>query len=532
MAQEGKYPKDYFRSPLNMEISLSGTFGEIRPNHYHSGADIRVGGVVGAPVYATADGYVSRISISPWGGGKVLYIDHDNGFRTVYMHLNDFVGEIGACVRNYQYKHERFSFNAYFPKDSIRVEKGQVVAHAGNTGSSAGPHLHYEVRYAYNDQVINPFYFGLPYKDNVKPIIRGVMIYPEKGKGIKVTGDTVRVGGKFYAGIYATDLSGPGSGKNGVEKIELWVNNVLWFVYQTETFKFEETRSMNSCIDYPHYKATREYYIVSRRLPGMRNDNHRALKNDGYIDLKRGEVKHLKFRVSDYKGNCVVKTFCVKGIGMSADEENIDVRVHGKVLRYDQMNEVAYDECKVKMMPYTIYDNDELVYNVAKDSRFLSMKHTVRLKNHDIPPHYKYELRLKVPSMGEDDLMVVVNVKGNRYSACPTRRQGEWLVAEVKTFGDFAVMQDIVAPLIRPLNFSSGNTLKSQVLRVKITDNLSGLKHYACYVNGKWALGEYDGKSATMTVKSTCLKQGKNSVLIEAEDAVGNRSEKNYFVYR
>ena len=204
MAQD-KYPKDYFRSPLNMEILLSGTFGEIRPNHYHSGADIRVGGKIGAPVYATADGYVSRISISPWGGGKVLYIDHDNGFRTVYMHLNDFVGEIGTCVRNYQYKHECYSFTAYFPKDSIKVRKGQVVAHAGNTGSSGGPHLHYEVRYAKNDQTINPFYLGLPYTDNVKPIIRGIKVYPESGKGINVGHDTVRMKGRFYTGIYATD---------------------------------------------------------------------------------------------------------------------------------------------------------------------------------------------------------------------------------------------------------------------------------------------------------------------------------------
>ena len=147
----------YFRHPLDLTPSFSGTFAEFRANHFHSGIDLRIGGVVGAPVRAAAEGYVSRINISPWGGGKVLYITHPNGYKTVYMHLNDFTGDIARWVRNYQYEHHCYAFDQTIPEGLLSVTKGQLVAHAGNTGSSGGPHLHFAIRVASSDETINPF---------------------------------------------------------------------------------------------------------------------------------------------------------------------------------------------------------------------------------------------------------------------------------------------------------------------------------------------------------------------------------------
>lgn len=164
-------------------MEFSASFAELRPNHFHSGMDMRIGKSEGEPVYAPADGYVSRVSISPWGGGQVLYITHPNGYRTVYMHLHDFAGDIGKWTRDYQYSHRVYAFDAS-PRDTIRVKKGQLIAHAGNSGSSGGPHLHYDIRYAHNDQPVNPLYFGLPYEDNIKPTIRDIKVYPAEEGGV------------------------------------------------------------------------------------------------------------------------------------------------------------------------------------------------------------------------------------------------------------------------------------------------------------------------------------------------------------
>ena len=169
--QTPRFPTNYFKHPIQLPVSMSGDFGEIRSNHFHSGLDLRTGGKEGIKVYAPADGYVSRINISAYGGGKVLYITHPNGYKTVYMHLSAFCGDIGKVVRRYQYEHQTFTMDINLSPDSLPVKQGQLVALTGNTGGSGGPHLHYEIRYAENDQPINPLYFGVPYSDPITPTI-------------------------------------------------------------------------------------------------------------------------------------------------------------------------------------------------------------------------------------------------------------------------------------------------------------------------------------------------------------------------
>ena len=141
-SQSSEYPADYFRSPLDIPLYLSGTFGELRSNHFHSGIDIKTQGVQGKNVYAIADGYVSRIKVSAGGYGKVLYITHPNGTVSVYGHLKKFNKEIEKYVRDLQYKNESFEVETFPEKNLLPVIKSDVIAYSGNTGSSGGPHLH------------------------------------------------------------------------------------------------------------------------------------------------------------------------------------------------------------------------------------------------------------------------------------------------------------------------------------------------------------------------------------------------------
>ena len=174
VAQE--FPK--YGKPLDIPIYLSATFGELRPNHLHAGLDIKTQGVEGKKVYAVADGYISRIGVSPYGYGNVLYITHYDGYTSVYAHLQRFSGEIAKYVKQYQYKHKKFTSQIYPDKDKFPIKKGDLIAYSGNSGGSGGPHLHFEIRHTVSEKPVNPMYFGYKIEDDVRPLIQGVAVYP------------------------------------------------------------------------------------------------------------------------------------------------------------------------------------------------------------------------------------------------------------------------------------------------------------------------------------------------------------------
>jgi murein DD-endopeptidase MepM/ murein hydrolase activator NlpD len=173
---QSNYPEDYFIDPVEIPLVLSGTFGELRSNHFHAGLDIKTQSQEGFNILATADGYVSRINVSIWGYGNALYVTHPNGFTTVYGHLKSFSPEIDAFVRKKQYAEESFTIRLYPKADELKVKKGQVIALSGNSGSSGGPHLHFEVRDV-KSNILNPMLFGINIPDHKNPTIQSAFTY-------------------------------------------------------------------------------------------------------------------------------------------------------------------------------------------------------------------------------------------------------------------------------------------------------------------------------------------------------------------
>ncbi len=547
-----QYPRNYFRLPMALDPAFSGTFAEIRPNHFHSGLDFRTGGKIGQPIYAPADGYVSRINISPWGGGKVLYITHPNGYRTVYMHLNDFCGEIGAFVKKYQYDHHVFGFDTTLAPGAIVVKKNQVVAHSGNSGSSGGPHLHYEIRHAENDQPINPLYFGINYIDHYAPTINNIAIYPAdattliegsnsshrlfstvgKGKTVKTRWlDTLRVAGRFYCGIYAYDGSESGTNKNGVDRIELYVDDSLFYVYFNPSFLFEDTRSINAIIDYPEYQRSRQYYILTRHLRGNRNNYCRSLYGNGYLDFNDHGLHKLEYRVYDFKKNVSKRTFFIRDLG---DENqlapSVGVDLMGEPIAYYKRFLLVKEHFIVSMDEGTVYDNDLVVYQNRPSGLYLSPLHTLSLTKNPLPPHQAYTIKIRIsesiPPTIPRNKVLIVNVAGNSRSALTTSVKGDWYEAHPRTFGSFALAVDTVPPVIRSLNFGNNKAFSGSKLQVKISDNLSGINSYHVFINGVWVLAELDGKTSTLTIDATgFLKKGTNEIKVQVSDAVGNHSD-------
>jgi murein DD-endopeptidase MepM/ murein hydrolase activator NlpD len=156
-------PKDktIFISPVKIPLALSANFGELRIDHFHSGVDIKTQGATGKEILATASGYVYRISISPGGFGNAIYLRHPAGYSTVYGHLERFTPEIDKYVKEQQYLKKTFTITLFPPKDKFPVTQGDVIGFSGNSGSSAGPHLHYEIRKSDTEAPVNPLFLSL-----------------------------------------------------------------------------------------------------------------------------------------------------------------------------------------------------------------------------------------------------------------------------------------------------------------------------------------------------------------------------------
>ena len=188
---QSPYPQNYFMSPLDITLVLSGSFAELRSNHFHSGLDIKTKGKVGFKTYASAEGYVSRIKISRYGYGKALYITHPNGYTTVYAHLQKFAPKIEAYVKKQQYKKETFELELFPKAEELKISSKEVIAYTGNTGGSGGPHLHFEI-IDQQERPINPMLFGFDIKDTTKPVVHELYGYP-LSEGSHINGETSRV---------------------------------------------------------------------------------------------------------------------------------------------------------------------------------------------------------------------------------------------------------------------------------------------------------------------------------------------------
>ena len=519
-------PQGYFQLPLDGDIGLSATFAEFRTGHFHAGLDIRTGGVVGKPVYAVADGYVCGVRISPWGGGKMLYVKHPNGYTSVYMHLNDYAGEVGRYVRREQYKEQNYAIVRDIPEGVIPVKKGQVIAHSGNSGSSGGPHLHFELRR--DGRTINPLLFGLPYCDNLKPVIRGIRLYPSTNQPIDLGDqDNISVAGPFHLGIYATDAAEGSTLRNGVDRIEVFVDGMLFFKYITAAFPLDSSRISNALIDYPHYVRTREAYLLTRLLPGAQGEWIPICQNNGTMHFTEGSTHNIRIRVADIKGNSAERIFQVTTTGAAPLPPTSPNERNTYNFEYDRPLRINGEKLKIRFPALTLYDNDRMHIITSASNDYRSPICTVEPCSSELPPHQWYDLSIKATSPTEK--AVIVRIDGKRPTAYKTTCEGEWYSASVRDWGQYAITVDDISPRINPANFREGKRLKTNTLRIKISDNLSGIETYNCYLNGKWILAEFDGKSATLTIDANgALKAGNNKLRIVVIDACGNTSDVTY----
>lgn len=543
------YPKDDFIAPVEFPMLLSGTFAELRSNHFHSGIDIRTQGVEGKKILACADGYVSRIRISPFGFGKTVYITHPNGYSTVYAHLSGFNPEIAAWSRAEQYRMEQFDVDLFPEAGLIQVKQGDVIGYSGNSGSSQGPHLHFEIRDSGTERPVNPLLFGIAVKDFTRPTINGIRLYPEganaliNGKatpfnpGIAGWGlsyrfsksDTIEVSGGVSFGINAHDLLSGSNNKNGINRITVFNGNEKFFEWNAESFSFSETRYINSFIDYATYSSSRERFMRTKVEPNNKLSLYRKVTGNGILNIRADIVYPIRIEIADGSGNTSAIKFVIRG--KVAQNGVIKPRIDGQVFSYKRLNRFVTPHLKISMPGSCLYDSIVFEYNsTASDGNSCAPVHMIH--NAETPVHDYYDLSVRVDPAYQKlaEKLVVVSLSSNdKPSSIGGKYEGGYINTRAREFGRFTVMADTVAPVIKPLNITNNkNVGKQNSIRISISDNLSGIKSYRGTLNGKWILMDYDPKNKLLEYNfDELINPGVNEFLLEVTDDAGNKSSYN-----
>jgi len=543
------YPKGYFRDPLNIPISLAGNFGEIRPNHYHMGIDIKTNHRENLPVFASADGYIAHVKVEPAGFGQAVYINHPNGYTTVYGHLNDFFPALSAYIKRQQYKLESWKIFLDIPPNLFPVKKGELIAFSGNTGGSEAPHVHFEIRSTADDNNKNPMLFGMPIIDRTAPVILRLACY-DRTRGIyEQTPKVLRIkrSGKVYGlgnglivvnyprisfAISAYDTESGSSNKNGIYEADLYNNGDPVIGFQMDNISYENTRNVNAHIDY-RTKASGGGYLQSLfQLYGYENSIYHKVSGDGVIDLSDGMEHSIEIKVKDPIGNTSTLQFRVKFKGSREGKRQLP----GKKCYPMMIDGSESDDCAFYIGERCLYDSASINYQCTPTSAAGVVSNVCKIGSPYIPlqDSFLIQLRANRPLSPNEKSKTIMEVSGDgSRHVQKVNWKDQWASARFRDFGNFQLVVDEEPPVILPVGFSEGADLsmKAKIVFV-VKDNMGGFKNFRGELDGKWLRFTNDkGKSYVYVFDEHC-SPGNHVLKLSVEDEAGNIAEKTFHFTR
>ena len=542
------YPKDYFRAPVaDNSIRLTGTFGELRPDHFHTGIDIdsKTGGV-GQPVFASAEGFVDRIKVQAGGYGNVLYVKHPNGYTTLYAHLDRFSTEIQNYVREMQYKRERFEVDLQPPDGKFKVKQGQEIAKLGNSGGSTGPHLHFEIRNSATGKVLNPLLFGLPVTDKMPPEIRDMKVYflnenrevttakpfpleRLKDGSVKPFGDTLSFGAwRVGFGVKTYDRQGGYRNDNGIYAISMYADGQLTYQWRMDELDFDESRYINAHIDYSARMRYGAWFHRCFVLPGDRLNNYSGTETLGAVALSKDKPTKIVLKITDAAGNMASMVFWVR---RDESMETFVEQPYQYELPYNMENHLDLDDFTMTLPKGALYESLHFQYKITPDESsgiYSSMYH---LQDTRTPVHKYFEVGIKPRNLPPElrNKAVIAKCGDGRPDNCGGNWRGDFLVTKVRELGDYCVMADSDPPVISPVVFGD-DMRKKAAMSFRIRDNFAvngsadGLS-YRGTVDGQWILFEYDRKRDRLThTFDGHIGTGEHLLRLVVKDDRGNES--------
>lgn len=542
------FPQDYFQSPLLIPLDLSGSFGELRSNHFHSGLDFKTKGVEGLPVYAAGDGYVSRIKISVFGYGKAIYITHPNGYTSVYGHLQKANGAIETYIKSKQYKEQSYEVEMYLYPTELLVKKGDVIAFSGNTGGSGAPHLHFEFRNTKSEEILNPMHFGFKkiINDDRKPVIQGVVVYPldsttvnKSQKPININfskqsdgsylGTKVQANGRIGFGINAYDFCTNAYNKNGLYKVKAYLNGVLQYQFGFDSFAFDESRYINNFIDYERF------HIMGQRIQKLFQLSDYPLsivagnKKDGTIKVNPNSNYNYRIELYDFHEN---KVEVLIPIEFASSNPNILNTIQKTPYFVKAKNEAIFEKSNISVQipENAFYNNFYLNFDVNGD--------ILTLHDDSVPVHKNITITFNdVQGLTEEQLSktFIATLDGYKLSYNKTYRKGNSFTIKTKSLGKYKLAQDTTPPRIYNVNFVEGSTIKDlKTISVSVNDLHSDIDTFNAYLNGKWILMEYDYKTKKLihNLDDNICVQGRNDLKIVVTDNLQNSTTFESYFFR
>lgn len=536
-----------FHPPLKIDPVLAANFGELRTNHFHAGIDYKTNRRTGYNVYAIEDGYISRIKVSPWGYGHVVYIAHYNGLTSVYAHLEEFKGPINNLALQIQSKKKHFEFDYSPAKDSLKIKKGQVIGISGNTGGSTAPHLHFEIRETETQHALNPLLYGFELTDTRKPKIRGMKVYaltkegyriPNQSRTLSVFGseghfslasNTLTVSASYCSpdggigfSFDAIDQLNAADNICGIYKTFLIVDNDTIFKQDMSEIPFESNRYINSHKDYEEFHERRKHYQKTFKTIHNPLPIYTLTKNNGILSTKPNSSHKVEYICIDTKGNKSSLTFNL--IVLPGEPNNLTS---------------PYTSNSPLLLPQKSYhfQNEDFLINFPEGLLYEPTPLIIEHKNTGylfgdsrVPLQEKYKVMMKIDTLlypEEKYLIKRTNHLGQTIVE-PSNYYKQWLTAWAKDFGQFEIAIDTVSPSIYNKNFRNNSSVKGKSLHWYAIDDLSGIVNYDVYINGDWVLTKYEPKRNTYFISPQNHLSGANHVKIKLVDACGNTITEEY----
>ena len=534
-------------NPLALPLAISGSFGEIRADHFHSGVDFRTNGKIGFKVYASESGFISRIKVSAIGFGKTIYIEHPNGLTTVYAHLDKFGDKIAKYVEREQYSQKSFEVELFPKKDELPVEKGDVIALSGNSGSSGGPHLHYEVRHTASQVPIAPLKYFVRWKnaDTAAPNIKAVFLYQidsvgylmdslsrtslkftRNGNNYKVV-DTVFAYGRTGIGIEASDFINEGSNRCGFHQITQTVNNQLSYTLNLDSFSFTETKYVNSIIDYrtkilSNDEVVKLWVDSNNKFSGIKTN-----KSKGFIDIEAKKTYRINIKVDDHYKNSSTIEMIVKGKTSPNNGKSVSINGKGMLLDCKKEHSITTDNYDIVIPKDALFHDIIFNHTILPNGKYQSI---YQINSSKVPIHKRFTLRIKQPILNPklQDKYFIAYLNGKGPEFCDTKFTDGTLEASCSKFGNYIVAIDTIPPKIKPVNVTDKAKIENESqIKFQLEDS-SGISKYLGYIDNEWALFEWDPKTKTLqhNLGSNKIKKQKwHSLSIEVTDKLNNRSE-------
>jgi len=547
-----EYDKTQFVSPLHIPLILSGNFAELRSNHFHTGLDIKTKGSEGYRIYAVDSGFVSRINISHWGYGKAIYVTHPNGYTSVYAHLSRFPDKIEKYLRKKQFENETETITVYPDSSDLLVSKEEIIAYSGNSGSSGGPHLHFEIRETETENAVNPLLFGFDVKDDIRPTVSNIKIYPLEngfinGKDIAKVYPTVgtlgeyrlkdnpiiEVDGEIGLGVHTIDkLNGAGN-KCGIYTIELFVDGSRVFRQTMEKIDFFTNRYINAHKDYNEYHLKKRSFHKSFVSENNKLELYDGLINKGKLSFEDDTIHQLKYVIKDTYGNTSNLNFQLKSNTKMAKTIS-QVLSSGDTINMVGDAVIEKAGFKAYLPENSVYNDLRAKYKEEEMSKTASSLH--QFGNSKIPVQHYFIMKIKTKNIAKnmEKKAIIVSVSSDKreVSAKGGEYKNGWVETKVRAFGNYAVKIDSVAPSVTAVNISEGKNLSSaKNIQFKISDNLSGVETYDSFIDGNWVLGKYVPKRGTFTIpfdKYNNISKGKHLLKVLVKDERGNETLKEF----